>query len=385
MDTCDDILCQIEQRLPSHHALENKDRKSLRKTIDACMEASISTEEGVFVRFSLLWDPGSEFPFKKRYSPDDIFQPSFGLKHSAPLKRIVKLAQASKPGISFLVVQATEQMEEPQIVGVTKLHKFFGAHSFDWVRDRLSQAHPSEQERVKRVIAITCLGPLHFIIQNETEELAYVRKGRIEGEIWDNFAAVENAYKIGPRPTEVPKDNQAGLAVLNNIVRGMWHAGRGGTLALCAPGKDPSLLEKSGDELQPPIEPKPLHRAWLASVADTNNETMYKSCISDIVRLSGIDGALVLDHNVQVLRFGFKLQADLKRKLDCQLIRPNCDPEPDKKLTYQGTRHRSAAYWAHQREGRIAIVVSQDREVSIFTNNADGKLIRLPYRHKLFS
>jgi hypothetical protein len=95
--------------------------------------------------------------------------------------------------------------------------------------------------------------------------------------------------------------------------------------------------------------------------------------ISRIARLTAVDGALVMNFDRYVYCFGAKIRAqNIKASSSSlQIIEPFKDAV-DKTIPYSslsGTRHQSAAQFAYDQPGSIAIATSQDGNVTIFTRS----------------
>src|SRR6185295_2406861 len=75
--------------------------------------------------------------------------------------------------------------------------------------------------------------------------------------------------------------------------------------------------------------------------------------LSDTVdRATSVDGCVVLTRKLQLLGFGGEIRVPTEHSLD--------------EDRHTGTRHRSAARFCKKFPGAIALVVSQDGQVSIF-------------------
>ncbi len=101
--------------------------------------------------------------------------------------------------------------------------------------------------------------------------------------------------------------------------------------------------------------------------------------ISRIARLTAVDGALVMTFNRYVYCFGAKIRAqNIKASsADLQIIEP-FEGHVDMTVPYSslsGTRHQSAAQFAYDQPGSIAITASQDGNVTIFTRSEHSDTI----------
>jgi hypothetical protein len=86
-----------------------------------------------------------------------------------------------------------------------------------------------------------------------------------------------------------------------------------------------------------------------------------------LARLSGIDGAIVLDPDLRVLGFGVKIRSKADGLLSTRVVRPFVGFAPhDVPLSgVGGTRHQSAIKFVYAVPGAASIVVSQDGPVSV--------------------
>lgn len=99
-----------------------------------------------------------------------------------------------------------------------------------------------------------------------------------------------------------------------------------------------------------------------------------------IGRLTAADGALVMSHERYVLCFGAKIQAidPLTGSTMVRVVKP-VESDTENKLMLAdlgGTRHQSATQFVHDQPGSIAIVASQDGNITFFTKDVvSGELL----------
>lgn len=84
--------------------------------------------------------------------------------------------------------------------------------------------------------------------------------------------------------------------------------------------------------------------------------------------LAGVDGAIVATQDLRTLGFGAKIVTNISETVKVSMVQLLGDdqelvPSPLEKLG--GTRHQSAARFTAKNNSAIAIVVSQDRHVSV--------------------
>lgn len=98
-----------------------------------------------------------------------------------------------------------------------------------------------------------------------------------------------------------------------------------------------------------------------------------------IARLTAVDGALVMSFDRYTYCFGAKIKqvATLPASVDLRLRRPLKDAgETTCNISdLGGTRHQSAAQFAYDQPQAIAVVASQDGDVTFFTREESGALV----------
>ncbi len=110
--------------------------------------------------------------------------------------------------------------------------------------------------------------------------------------------------------------------------------------------------------------------------AAMSHARVVQSTLDAIGELSAVDGALVLDDQLSVLGFGAKLHleaADFTVSVWNALTGPVGEGLHVADLG--GMRHQSAARFVHEHSGAIAIVVSQDRRVTLFVWKDDARTV----------
>ncbi len=116
-----------------------------------------------------------------------------------------------------------------------------------------------------------------------------------------------------------------------------------------------------------------LKKDWLR-----NWQQVQQQC-SRIARLTAVDGALVMTFDRYVYCFGAKIRTLDTRtvSVDLNVIEPFEGREPSRQpfTGLSGTRHLSAAQFAFDQPESIAVVASQDGNVTFFTRDTDGDTI----------
>ncbi|WP_437784409.1 putative sensor domain DACNV-containing protein [Sorangium sp. So ce1097] len=195
---------------------------------------------------------------------------------------------------------------------------------------------------------------------------------------------------------------------LLRIVEAMVELGRGGLLAILGPGEglpqlfgeegnpfdtelkrlDPALclgaaiLDIAGVHRAPPPDAPPLApgKAQAAARAParpmTGHDRVHR-LLDLIVRLTTVDGAVVMSHALDVLAFGAKLPP--ARGIISEIFAATPDQRMDASwaLDARGTRHRAAAAFVSGYPERIAFIVSQDGLAATF-QEIEGKVVYWP-------
>jgi hypothetical protein len=119
-------------------------------------------------------------------------------------------------------------------------------------------------------------------------------------------------------------------------------------------------------------------------------EEQHKEALSFVARLSAVDGAVVLKKDLTVIGFGATIATPgdaLPREViqirprdlpDPEAVEEDERPEPRVAPTALnvGNRHRSAICFCAQQTGlAIALIASQDGNVSLFARRGDGKIL----------
>ena len=94
----------------------------------------------------------------------------------------------------------------------------------------------------------------------------------------------------------------------------------------------------------------------------------FDDAISHTVRMSTLDGAVLMNERFEVLGFGAKLQS---KKVTSMAV-PHGNGGTDLDLSVKGTRHLSAYSWVSASKKRMALVVSQDKVMCLFARRVMG-------------
>lgn len=90
--------------------------------------------------------------------------------------------------------------------------------------------------------------------------------------------------------------------------------------------------------------------------------------VREIASLSGVDGAIVMTKELQTLGFGATLTVEKDFASQICILRPELGPQEANLSPLEdlgGTRHQSAARFVAKNKDSIALVISQDRHMSV--------------------
>lgn len=92
-----------------------------------------------------------------------------------------------------------------------------------------------------------------------------------------------------------------------------------------------------------------------------------------VASLACVDGAVLLSHNLRVLAFGAFVRTPPRDAL-ASLIDPWERPQPSSAM--KGARHKSALWFCQSAPHTLALVVSQDSDVSIYLRHGDAVMVQ---------
>ncbi|WP_437736819.1 putative sensor domain DACNV-containing protein [Sorangium sp. So ce1335] len=193
---------------------------------------------------------------------------------------------------------------------------------------------------------------------------------------------------------------------LLRIVEAMVELGRGGLLAVLGPGEGlPQLFGEEGNPFDTEVKRLDpalclgsaildIAAAHRASLPDAPQQAPGKAhaCAPDrsatghdrvsrlldlIVRLTTVDGAVVMSHTLDVLAFGAKLPPGKQIISEIFAATPDQRMDANWSLDARGTRHRAAAAFVAGYPERIAFIVSQDGLAATF-QEIEGKVVYWP-------
>ena len=206
----------------------------------------------------------------------------------------------------------------------------------------------------------------------------------------------------GGRPAERVRELKVESVL--EVARSMrWH-GRGGTLLLVPPGDAwrASLQEPLSYE---PTSEFPRARAILSRVTEGEEHDVaqagggmardwrmllskrfhrpirdHRLSLRSIARLTAVDGATVMTSDLEVAAFGAKIRAiDADTLPETVLIHEPVEGAAEEEVplgSLGNTRHQSAAQFVFDQRDALAVVVSQDRTVTILSWDDDSGGVR---------
>jgi hypothetical protein len=179
-----------------------------------------------------------------------------------------------------------------------------------------------------------------------------------------------------------PDARDAGTPLLRLAVSMRSH-GRGGTLLVAPSDTDAwreSIVQPVSYAISPPFArlaellKLPLHERGRAGGRDGVDKL-----IDTVAGLTAVDGAAVLNDRYDVLAFGAKIgRRDGNGAVEQVLVmEPVADDVPSLIPPVQlgGTRHLSAAQFAHDQRDALALVASQDGRFTVFAWSGEDELV----------
>jgi hypothetical protein len=349
---------------------------SLAKLIDAAYWASQAIEEGHLVKFSIV--------IKEVENSSDNF--CFESPIILNLKNLVKLGSALDGSFSDICVNQDES-------GSLKI---WGLR----IRD---------PNHLTTDLWIQVLGPGNLLILCYGRSIAalignqavFVDPGNLLRTILPKTASNKDASAFDP--TKLFRFN-----TLLYIAQAMRAHQRGGTLLVVPEGRSweksigqpviytggTGFFEPEFDTVQTPanLTAREVFRLMqeTATMKDSNlmkvRAQLLDQCNS-IGRLTAIDGALVMTYDRAIRCFGAKIQAldPQAGSTQARLLQP-VEGDQGSTITFAdlgGTRHFSAAQFANDQPDAIAIVASQDGNVTFFTKDVVSNKLQVIQRAEL--
>ena len=159
--------------------------------------------------------------------------------------------------------------------------------------------------------------------------------------------------------------------------------GRGGALMI-VPDNSTDWRD-SIHSISYPVEPPFVELTELMSSSSSERnrsrwKRRFQRTVDAVAGLTAVDGATVITHNYRLLGFGAKI----KRRADFQPVEKVLLTEPIENTEAEiidaaqlgGTRHLSAAQFAHDQRDACALVASQDGRFTLFAWSEPDRMVR---------
>ncbi|WP_158623359.1 putative sensor domain DACNV-containing protein [Corallococcus sp. CA053C] len=349
-------------------------KKDLRSLVETMLFASMATEEGHIQPVGVVF-ARSRDDFESEDEPWVLYM--FESPRTLGVRDVTKLAATCDFPRSFLAVMPIAG--ELKIVGI---------------------AAPSNQSAgtYDRLVRVMAPQPGTIVMFRGRAEVVRYSRGSIPprppdflelcgGKSQQVALIVRSVFGLYlPKNAEIADVEGFVFAEIRSVVSMMSRLGHGGLLAVLGPHDDGGSLLKSENRLRGPMGygsalndnlnaraarmPK-ARRGPDAGSADPSGE-LLKSIRKQLVRLSAVDGAVLLSNSLQVLGFGVKLVIRHEENpLEVRTVAPDGTPGERWDLHARGARHRAAATFAQQHPDGLAFIVSQDGDAAMFQSRGD--------------
>lgn len=334
----------------------------LEQLVETMLFASIAPEEGRTQPVGIVWAARLD-EFGSQEFPWDLT--TFREHKRFGVEDVAKLAAVGEFPRGLLVV--TLEDGELKIVGVATPHSRILA-----------------REGMVRVLAPR---PGTVVVTRGTKEVVRYDKGSIrplppdfvdhnQGRRPEQWTSITKAVTESTLPAgfTLPDAELYLIDELLRVVSKMSYLGRGGILAVRGPSNEATALPDGAIELAPPMEYgraiwahlKAKHERLrrlplgLRDEMDTTSQPLERAR-QQLVRLTAVDGAVLMSHSLRILSFGtkFKLATTPVNVVDGH----QGGRWP---LGARGARHKAAATFALEHPDGLSFIVSQDGEAAIF-------------------
>ena len=349
------------------------DGDALKKFVELAAKASLSQEEAQWPTFSLALE--GEEPRNDLWSRRIEFEFNGGDVNATPT-RLAKLAGVSGATTDPILLKAGSS-GELEFVGIIRRPR--------WLQESRDPVYP-------RAFIATVFGPANFSVEGEGTPVVYTRGGEI-GDLPIGLPYDDRFVKIISRCVEVDpgaKIDDGVWSVLERILAGMVFGKKGG--AICITDENLSVSKKVRKALSPLDKMKDFESALSSSLQETRDidattsemisaENQFLDSVTDIVRMTTIDGATFLSPRLQPVAFGHKLPIEIADGSKCYELKAGDVKNPFNSES-KGTRHKSSVAWVAEKPDapRLAIVVSQDGDAMIV--GADENCCIFTYRFR---
>ena len=375
-----DFGTTVEACLRRHRVGRGAEEASQKLTtvLEHVVSASLKTEEGTYPSFSLAFDLNAEAGNRGvlSWSRAMTFDPSITIAGGDDLAKVSTLSTLGKSPLVGMV-----DGSKIELVGIGIPPPRYRTPLGDWGGN---------------IARVSVFGPLHFVVESGACELGYFRDGT-QSSKYANVFDLDSKLSTEMLGTTATENGLDGY-VLNRLLAEMWLAARGGILAITneeapsmetsqriASGSLISMHEAAYERLQSEITANDKgdeKSAYGLSSEVASAERAAEEAIASVVKMSMVDGAVLLNRRLKALAFGAKLIAHGMHAHTVQAVEQSGETKT-LDMNWRGTRHRSALSWVCEQDGRTAFVVSQDRTCTAIYWK-DGGVRVLMFRPRLF-
>ena len=329
------------------------DARAIEALVDAAFWASLQREEGYAPEISLAFLP-----------PERAARP---LRFAAPLplgpRALARLAPAvERPGIHLGV---SRERGELVVWGTTRTIPSF-------------------------CLVIEVLGPGLMVVKHRTREdsAKFQNVAVFEGEqvkvlspqsvdVSDHPDVLKSL--IAPEPAACPDDP---VDVLLRLAVSMRAHKRGGTLLVVPAGTEAwreSIVHPIEYAVQPAFTELADHVREAAAGGPAPGQGALGRAVDAVAGLTAVDGATLITDRYEVLAFGVKIgRPDGRPRVERVVLTEPIEGGAASVVApveLGGTRHSSAAQFAHDQQGAVALAASQDGRFTIFAWSARDGLV----------
>jgi hypothetical protein len=360
-------LVALEERTPTPgRALETITRNQLAGFIEAAFWASLRTNEGRPTQFSAMLVSRHRHPAAIAFAEAIPFEE----------EQIAKLAPALPPGGTLVVCMAG---------GGFDIWGFGRSRQMDMWRVSLDVSEPG----VIRVGAgpyqpfAVLDGRLDPIISATRIRLPHYLQGKLKkssptNDIIETQAVWHESIALGDLARVILAEDHGGTLLIVPDDSGVWQASLD-PFAYRLATPDTTIHDGIRQQLRTTqARAQAMAEVSKLDISDETKTLLLKSLpgpqwdLADIVRptasLAAVDGAVVVTHDLRVLGFGAKIAAGNVTTVSIFLpLQGGQDIVPTPVEACGGTRHQSAARFVNANRDAVAVVISQDRHLSVFS------------------
>lgn len=327
-----DALGERIDRRPERSSIGAPSRNELAALLDAAFFASTHEEEARRVVF----DCAFVAPHEAREA--GVAALEFATPVSLEPRRIAKLALATRLEVNAIAV-----------------HRVDGA----LVLWGIVMVDPA----LRDAVVVRVRGPAVLMVERDGETL--LRYARGVATVRDTPGCAAIASHLRPAI--------ARLDALGQLAQSIAERGHGGALFvledperdLAASVDDPSA--HPFDELRYRVRGPAVDQLARAQ----EPRAVARACDA-IASLAGVDGAVLLSRSLTVLAFGAFVRSPSE---DTRIQLVDCERRPQPMSQLKGARHKSALWFCQRSPGALAIVLSQDGDLSVYWRLADAVMV----------